>query len=260
LSSGVVLAFILVCHGVLLVFLFAPAHETIHKTAFDSQWLNASVAWVCGLILLLPPRYFRAFHMAHHRHTQIRGKDPELVTDKPSSVSRYVWQVSGIPYWYAQVVSIARSAVGKTDDLFVSRSKRSGIINEARLFAIIYLGCLIVSLVSASTVLVWFWLVPVILGQPFLRLFLLAEHTLCPYVPDMFDNTRTTITNSAMRFLCWNMSYHTEHHVHAGIPFHRLPAANRLLDQQLINKASGYFSVNCAILKKILDRKDIHVH
>ena len=259
-SNGIVLALALTCHGILLVFLFAPAHETIHKTAFNTQWLNASVAWVCGLILLLPPRYFRAFHMAHHRHTQIKGKDPELITDKPSTIVQYLWQVSGIPYWRAQVVSTAQSAIGKTNELFVPESKRQGVINEARLFTMIYLGCFVVSVVSASKVLLWFWVVPAILGQPFLRMFLLAEHTLCPDVPDMFDNTRTTSTNPVMRFLCWNMSYHTEHHVHTGVPFHILPEANQLLDQRIQHKASGYWGVNSAILKNILTRGDSHAH
>src|ERR671923_2405060 len=44
-----------VLHGVVLVFLFAPLHETIHRTAFKSRWLNDGLAWLFGLILVLPP-------------------------------------------------------------------------------------------------------------------------------------------------------------------------------------------------------------
>jgi len=56
-------------YGTCLVFLFAPLHETIHGTAFRSRRLNRVVSAACGWILVLPPRYFRAFHFEHHRHT-----------------------------------------------------------------------------------------------------------------------------------------------------------------------------------------------
>ena len=63
-------------YGTTLVFLFAPLHETVHYTAFRSRSLNRAVSAVCGWILLLPPRYFRAFHLEHHRYTQDRGARP----------------------------------------------------------------------------------------------------------------------------------------------------------------------------------------
>src|SRR5262245_17521894 len=60
----------MVGHGILLVSLFAPLHESIHWTAFRRRRLNDVVAWTCGAPLILPPEFFRAFHFAHHRHTQ----------------------------------------------------------------------------------------------------------------------------------------------------------------------------------------------
>ena len=72
-------------HGILLVFLFAPLHEAVHRTAFRSRWLNDGVARACGAVLILPPDYFRAFHFTHHRHTQDPARDPELSTPKPAS-------------------------------------------------------------------------------------------------------------------------------------------------------------------------------
>ncbi len=57
-------------HGVVLIFLFTPLHETIHRTAFKTCALNEAVAFVIGLLMLLPREYFRAFHFAHQRFTQ----------------------------------------------------------------------------------------------------------------------------------------------------------------------------------------------
>src|SRR5580700_6501794 len=52
----------MVLHGTVLSFLFSPLHESIHRTAFASRWISDSVAWLCGVLLVLPPEYFRLFH------------------------------------------------------------------------------------------------------------------------------------------------------------------------------------------------------
>ena len=61
--------------------------------------------------------------------------------------------------------------------------------------------------------------------MPFLRLYLLAEHTMLPFTEDMLQNTRTMKTNAVIRWLAWQMPYHTEHHTFPSVPFHALAAA-----------------------------------
>ena len=86
----------------------------------------------------------------------------------------------------------------------------------------------------------WCWMLPLALGQPFLRAYLLAEHGLCPPVANMFENTRTTITTRLVRFLAWNMPYHAEHHAFPTVPFHQLPALHELTKQHLRTTSDGY--------------------
>mgnify|MGYP006196823413 CR=1 FL=1 len=100
------------------------------------------------------------------------------------------------------------------------------------------------SVAAASAALVWAWLVPLLLGAPFLRAYLLAEHGACPLVADMLMNTRTTFTNRLVRFLAWNMPYHTAHHVLPVVPFHRLAALTALLERRLATTAGGYLDAH----------------
>jgi len=93
-----------------------------------------------------------------------------------------------------------------------------------------------------------YWVVPVVLGQPALRLYLMAEHTLCPLNDDMLENTRTTYTNGFMRYLAWNMPYHAEHHAFPAVPFHRLPEVNAAIRGRLKSTAPGYLAVQRDIL------------
>ena len=235
-------------HGIVLVFLFAPLHESVHWTAFRDRRLNDVVAWVCGALLLLPPGYFRAFHFAHHRHTQDPARDPELATPKPGTLGAYLWHVSGLPYWRERIATTLRHACARVDERFIGARQRPEIVREARLLMGVYLLALIISIAASSAALLWLWLGPVLLGQPFLRLYLLAEHTGCPLVANMLENSRTTLTLAPVRRLAWNMPFHAEHHAYPALPFHALPAAHRVLKARTAVQAPGYVAVHREIV------------
>ena len=168
----------LVVHGVVLIFLFSPLHETIHRTAFASRWLNDAVAWVCGAVILLPPEYFRAFHFAHHRHTQDPERDPELDLLQPDDLGRYLLRVTGLPYWRERIATIPRHALtGRVAPPFVTAPLRPAVVREARLLLLSYAGIAVASIAFQSWAALLYWVVPAVLGQPALRLYLLAEHT-----------------------------------------------------------------------------------
>jgi fatty acid desaturase len=234
----------LLVYAVALMFLFCLEHEAIHGTAFRSSRLNLTVAEVAGLPLLLPPRYFRYFHFAHHRHTQDQARDPELASPKPQNCADYLIYLSGLPYWTAAVKGLVRHALGKTREDFIPPSGRAKVIAEARVYIALY-----VTLAGASLWFNWtwaleLWVLPGLLGQPFLRAYVLAEHAACPLVSDMLANSRTTYTNAAVRFLAWNMPYHAAHHAVPTVPFHRLPDLNAKLRERLKSTACGYVTAH----------------
>ena len=96
------------------------------------------------------------------------------------------------------------------------------------------------------------WVLPQLVGQVFLRLYLLTEHTGCAETPNGLINTRTTLTNAAMRRLMWNMSYHAEHHLYPSIPFHRLPAAHGPVRDRLGVMQDGYARWHAGYLRAML--------
>ena len=236
-------------YGTCLVFLFAPLHETVHFTAFRSRWINHAVAAVCGWILVLPPRYFRAFHLEHHRYTQDPERDPELATAPLATWRQYLWRMSGAQYWVSQVRTTLAHAAGTVTEPYVAPSQRTALIREARLYLASYAAVAAVSVAIGSVALLWLWLVPIVLGQPVLRLYLLAEHTGCPLVPNMLESSRTVHTNPIVRFLAWNMPFHAEHHAYAAIPFHALPRAHAILSTSITEQSRGYASVHRALIR-----------
>lgn len=226
-------------HGVVLVFLFAPCHECLHRTAFATRWLNDGVAAGAGFLLMLPAGAFRHFHFAHHRHTQDPDRDPELAGPKPLGWGGYLWALTGLPYWAAQARAILGAAVGAVPDHVPPRA-RGRVTREARGHLALYGAVAAVSVAAGSTRALDLWLVPALLGMPALRAYLMAEHTACPLVPDMLSNTRTTYCHRAIRWLAWEMPWHTAHHAAPTVPFHRLAALSAELAPYLRRTAEGY--------------------
>jgi len=231
---------LLVVQGILIVFLFAALHETTHRTAFKTRWLNDAVAKFCGFAIGLPAHGFRFFHFNHHRFTQDPERDPELMFEKPATLLRYLWTVTGLPVWWYHLTMIARYAMGRSNESFIPDSERAAVHREARWMIVGYIGLAAASVALSTTALIWIWIVPLLLGQPFLRLYLMAEHGGCPFVTNMFENTRTTFTNPLVRCVAWNMPYHAEHHAHPGVPFHKLPEFHRLCGPHLVVTERGY--------------------
>lgn len=230
---------LLLLQGILLCFLFTLSHECTHKTPFATPWLNELLGHAIALPLLLPFTWFRYFHLAHHRHTNDPARDPELAGGgRPRTRGAYLRHLSGWPYWAGNARVLWRNAFGEITAPYLPRRQHPALRREARLLLALY-GLIALSLL-VSPLALWLWLVPVLLGQPVLRLYLLAEHGHCPPVADMFANSRTTFTTRLVRFLAWNMPYHAEHHAMPNVPFHALPALHRLVAPHLRSTTRGY--------------------
>lgn len=236
--------------GILGVFLFTPMHEASHLTAFRTRWINHAVTHFIGLLLILPPRWFTHFHMAHHQHTQDPARDPELASPKPSNWATYLWALTGLPVWYSQLSALVKNGMGRNQDDFIPPHQRPAIAAESRVMMLIYILAIAVSAALSSAILIKCWIIPALLGQPFLRMYLLAEHGGCDLTPNMFANSRTTLTNWFIRILAWNMPYHAEHHSLPSVPFHQLPALHAKTAPLITHLDQGYATVHRGLIKR----------
>jgi fatty acid desaturase len=241
-----------VLHGLVLDFVFCALHESIHRTAFASRRINDLVAWIGGALLLLPPQYFRLFHFAHHRFTQDPARDPELAQPAPATLGSYIWRATGLPNWYKRLtVTLTHALTGRVSESFVPAAKRGMIVREARVLWIFYAAVLVLSLVLHSAAALLYWVIPAVAGQPFLRLYLLAEHIDCALNDNMYANTRTTYTNGAVRLLAWQMPFHAEHHAFPAVPFHALAQVNALVRDRIEVSAAGYLALHRELIRRL---------
>ena len=226
-------------------FLFMIVHETAHKTGFQSRALNLAVGHLSSFAIGLPYEYYCLFHWDHHRYTQDPARDPELLVGSiPSSDTQLAIAYSGLRQVAFRVRLMLRHALtGNATAPWIPQAKRRIVVNEARLYLAFYVVLLLASIALQTTLLLWVWVVPVIVGQLFLRPYLYAEHTGCERTRSAFQNTRTTYTGVFVKWFAWNMPYHVEHHAYPSIPFHALPKLNEIVADQIVYRGPGYIAV-----------------
>jgi len=240
--------------GIGLACCFAGLHECCHRTAFRSKPLNDAVAWLLGLLSFYNATFYRRYHQWHHRYTHQPGLDPELEDPVPTSVGRYLLEVSGWNWWTGKLRGYCRLLWGDLSVYpYLSAEIRPQVRRSVRLQFLVYALLAVLSWAGGHGALLWSWLLPLAVGQPFLRLLLLAEHTGCAYSADGLANTRTTLTIAPVRWLMWNMPFHAEHHLYPSLPFHALPAAHRWIGPRLQHLDRGYLAVHAQLLPRLAE-------
>jgi fatty acid desaturase len=246
-------------YGFTLVTMFAAMHETVHRTAFKSRWLNDAVGWFAGLLSFYNSTFYRYYHGWHHRFTQLPGQDPELEDRRPTSLASYVVVMSGILWWAGKLNTYFLIARGRVDEYeFLNEQTRPAVVRSVRWQLVVYAGAIALSVWAREPWFVEFWLLPVALGQPLLRAILLAEHTGCSEDDEPLTNTRTTHTVLPVRVLMWDMPYHAEHHRYPALPFFALASAHESMGDKLAHVArSGYVGFHAAFLRGLARRRRI---
>jgi fatty acid desaturase len=211
-----------VIHGTLINFLYAGQHEVSHWTVFRTKKLNEIFGRLFGFVLLYPRDFDQIQHFAHHRYTQDWKSDGELARERYTLVSYLLW-VLGPTYWYTRVRRIIRFSFGVVTEPYIPLDRQADVIREARWHLVGYALIAALSLATGNWVAVQLWLLPMLAMKPAHQLQNTIEHLGLPHVDAITENTRTTRTNALMRWMCWNMQYHTAHHAFPGVPCYALP-------------------------------------
>jgi fatty acid desaturase len=261
-AHGALVGLAAVVYGFTLVTMFAAMHESVHRTAFKTRWLNDLVGWFAGLLSFYNSTFYRYYHGWHHRFTQIRGRDPELDDPKPSGLISYLAEMSGYYWWIGKLGTHASIALGRIQRYpFLSDTTRPLVVRSVRLQLCVYAAASALSVAVGEAWFVSYWLLPVALGQPLLRFILLAEHTGCSEDDDPLANTRTTHTVRPVRFLMWEMPYHAEHHRYPALPFFALARVHEVLGSELAHVArGGYIGVHVEFFRGLSTKEKTGDH
>ncbi len=240
-------------HGIVLVHHFSLQHECVHYSVFRTRWLNNLVGNICGIIIMLPHKHFRYEHCDHHTYTQLKGDDPELVP-MPETLGQYLFYLTAFAYWRTKFTELFRHVAGHLsaeEKRFVPKVEHKAIFLEARAMLVFYVSVFAGMFIFGWWGLIWYWFVPLLLGEPVMRWVRMTEHVGRPTVAQMQENTRTNLVSLPWRFLCWNMNFHAEHHYVSSVPFHALPRLHEKLKKHIFVEKNGYLGAHRDILRQL---------
>ena len=135
-------------------------------------------------------------------------------------------------YWRNRVTGLVRRARGIILEPYIKKNEEAKIIREARIHLALYAGIALVSLITGLWIALTFWVIPMVLTKPVHQLQNTIEHLGLSHESDILENTRSTRTNALMRWLCWQMPYHTAHHTFPAVPFWKLRDLNAKIEEQ----------------------------
>jgi len=232
----------IVLHGFVIACLFAPFHECGHNTPFKTRVLNRAVYFLTGLLLLQLPLRFRYQHADHHAYTQTVERDPQNLA-VAETLGGWLYYASAIPHFVTHFSTHFRVPFDNLEDgekQCVPVRARPAVQREAWVFWGFYAAVAVASVWFQSWAAVIYWLLPRIVGEPLQRIIRMAEHVGCSYNGNVFENTRTVHTIAPLRWLCWNMPYHAEHHAVPLVPFYHLPRLHQILRKHEKMIGNGY--------------------
>jgi fatty acid desaturase len=241
---------VFVAHGVLINFLYAGQHELSHWTVFRTAWPNEWVGRLFGFLMFYPRTFDQIQHIAHHRFTQDWMRDGELARERYTLRSYLLW-MSGVTYWYTRWRRIGRFSFGLVSEPYLPVSRHTELIREARLHLLGYAAIAAASAALMSWAAIYFWLAPMLATKCVHQLQNTIEHLGLPHDSNVLNNTRSTRTNALMRWLGWQMQYHTAHHAFPGVPFHRLGRLNAVIfsDRGVAPPSMTYLGFQAAALR-----------
>lgn len=239
-------------HGMVTAFLINGVHELGHGTVFQTKRLNR---WFCHILAFLGwinHETFHASHTRHHRYTLHPPDDLEVVLPLRLMIRHFVLTgvIDPVAAWKALMTTL-RIARGKFEGEWEltlypadDPAKREVPVRWARVILLGHGLIAVVSLASGQ------WIIPVLVTlAPFYGgwLFFLCNNTqhigLQDFVPDFRLCCRTFTLNPLLRFLYWQMNYHTEHHMYAAVPCYHLGRLHALIRHDLPPCPDGLVAV-----------------
>ena len=242
---------ILFCFGTVAAF-DNGVHELGHATVFKSKAANRFFCRIFAFLGWFNHETFNASHTRHHRYTLHPPDDLEVVLPLRLMVRHFLLTgfVDPVRAWktFLTHVRIARGKFEGEWELTLyppdDPDSRSAPVRWSRT---VLAGHGLIALAAVAT---GQWIVlPLVTFAPFYAswLFFLCNNTqhigLQDFVPDFRLCCRTFTLSPFVRFLYWNMNYHTEHHMYAAVPSYHLARLHAAIRHDLPPTPHGLVAV-----------------
>ena len=252
------------------IFCFSNAlwHETGHKTAFKSKFLNEIFYNVSCFMAFFEPIRWRYTHFIHHGNTYstIDPYDHEIEYGNDLNVTFKRFVINIIPFgelfFFKNHIAfeIIKHALGiKTQVMLdsIPESMRAKSILNSRIFVTIWILLITWSFLASSWLPVLFFLLPNFYGKALHKIVSFTQHAgLARDIKDHRVTSREMYLNPVLSFLYWKMEYHLTHHMFPSVPSYNLDKLHIHIKDQLPQSNKGLLDAYSEIIPALIKQKE----
>ncbi len=249
-------------YGTVYSFSVSNWHETVHRTAFKTRWINEFFYHISSFMCDFEGFRWRWSHTFHHSYTlQTEGEyDHEIQISRPTELMNFFLNFipfSDLIYPHKLLkYEIFKHALGKlTPVVSISApdSQKKKIIWNSRFYIFIWVGVIIYSFLIGSFLPIIYIILPTYYGKPIWFAVNVTQHL--GAAVDKKDHRLSTYSiklNPILSFLYWKMEYHLEHHMFPMVPSYNLKKVQNEIKDQIPKPFNGLFEFYKTVLPSVI--------
>lgn len=216
--------------------LHEAAHGTISGSHGSIRWLNETLGYLAAWILMIPLTAHRHEHLEHHRHTNERDGDPDIIVSDmaKSPASAVLALVEVLAGQYRYYFTHRWSKAPGSQNVYFCLEVFAALVPR---LALLGLGYWVEGLVLFGAA--WFAGVALVLF-----LFAYIVHTPHQSVGRYVD-TSTILVDGFMgkivTCLWLYQNYHSIHHLFPRVPFYRYPAVFSEIEETMVTRGAPIY-------------------
>ena len=243
-------------------------HETGHKTAFKSKFLNELFYYISCFMSHFEPIRWRYTHFIHHGNTY-STKDPydheiEYGNNFKETPNKLIINIIpfGELFFYKNNISfeIVKHAFGINTPVMldsIPEAMRPKCILISRIFVIFWILIITSSVLASSWLPVLYLLLPQFYGKTLHKLIAFTQHAgLARDIKDHRATSREMYLNPILSFLYWKMEYHLTHHLFPTVPSYNLDKLHNHIKHQIPEPNKGLIDAFKEIIPAIMKQKN----
>ena len=245
-------------YGTIYSFSVANWHETVHKTAFKTRWLNEFFYHISSYMSDFEGFRWRWSHTFHHSKT-LQTKDiydHEIQVSRPTDLIAFF--LNFIPFSDLlfpkrlikyEVLKHAFGSFSPVIEITAPKNQKNKIKWNSRLYVLIWLIVIIASIYLKSFLPLLYIILPTYYGKPIWFAVNVTQHLAAAV--DTKDHRKSTYSiklNPIFSFLYWKMEFHLEHHLFPMVPSYNLYKLHKEIKSELPPRFKGLYSFYRIIL------------
>ena len=237
-------------------------HETVHRTAFKTRWLNEFFYHVSSFMGDFEGFRWRWSHTFHHSNT-LQTKDDydhEIQVSRPTDLIAFF--LNYIPFTDLlfphrlikyEVIKHAFGFFSPVVKIAAPTNEKKKILWNSRLYLLIWISIISLSIYFATILPILYLILPTYYGKPLWFLVNVTQHLGAAI--DTKDHRKSTYSvriNPIFSFLYWHMEYHLEHHMFPMVPSYNLKKLHNVIKNEIPKPFPNLFLFYKEILPVII--------